>query len=66
MNSGIQALLRGEIVQAYYRCEAKGYCPRYELENVESLFKQYEILDGNGAVAKLVKEMREMPQNKNN
>jgi len=62
IENGMQALLRGQIIQSYNRCKDKGYCPIYELENVESLNKEYKILGGNGAIKKLVEELRNMPR----
>lgn len=61
---GVQALLRDRIIQAYNHYMEKQYCPIYGLENVEKLYEQYHALGGNGAVTKLLKDIRELPTDK--
>lgn len=61
---GVQAMLRNMIVQAYNKCSEEKCCKIYELENVESMYRQYHLLGGNGAVTSLVERMRDMPTNK--
>lgn len=55
---GIQALLRDRIVQAYYHYESTKSITLHGLENVEAMYKEYSNLGGNGAVKKLVEDMR--------
>lgn len=61
---GIQALLRDRIIRAYNHYMEKGYCPIYAMENVESMYKQYHALGGNGAITGLLEKLREMPTEK--
>ena len=62
LENGVQSLLRCQIIHTYNRSKDKGYCPIYELENVESAFKEYAALGGNGTIEQLVKELRAMPR----
>ena len=61
IEDGIRALLRNDIIKAYNKCQEKGYCPIYEMENIEELYKQYHELDGNGTITELVERIREFP-----
>ena len=61
MGRGVQALLRDRIIQAYNHYTDKGYCPIYGLENVESMYRQYHALGGNGAITELVDRLKELP-----
>lgn len=61
---GIQALLRDRIIQAYNHYVDKGYCPIYGLDNVQSMYKEYHALGGNGTVTQLVEELKKLPRYK--
>ena len=62
--NGIRALLRNDIIKAYDKCEEKGYCPIYEMENIEEMYNQYHALGGNGTITELVERIRELPTHK--
>lgn len=55
---GIQALLRDRIVQGYYQYADRDWITLHDLENVESMYREYHNLGGNGTVTKLVEDMR--------
>lgn len=61
IEDGIRALLRNNIIKAYNKCQEKGYCPIYEMENIEEMYKQYHELGGNGTITELVERIREFP-----
>lgn len=61
--SGVRALLRDRIIQAYNHYIDKGCCPIYGLENVERMYKAYHVLRGNGTVTQLVAELKTLPRN---
>lgn len=61
VNKGVQALLRDRIIQAYNHYMERGECPIYALDNVLALFKEYKALDGNGAIERLVGELKNLP-----
>lgn len=58
VEAGIRALLRNRILQAYYHYFERGWITLHGLENVNALYKEYHALGGNGAVTKLVEDMR--------
>lgn len=61
IEDGIRALLRNNIIKAYNKCQERGYCPIYEMENIEEMYKQYHELGGNGTITELVERIREFP-----
>lgn len=58
--SGVQALLRDNIIHSYNYYMDKECCPIYALENVERMYKAYHLLRGNGTVTELVNRLREL------
>lgn len=58
---GIVALLRDRIIQTYNHYMDKGYCPIYALDNIHSLYEQYQNLGGNGTVTRLMEEIEKIP-----
>lgn len=61
LRDGTQALLRNGIIQQYEKYIARGYVPLYALENILALYKAYHALGGNGAITKLIGELRALP-----
>ena len=61
LKDGVLALLRNGIIRNYNEYIKRGWIPIYALENVESMYAAYHALGGNGAVTKLVEELRELP-----
>lgn len=61
MKYGMIALLRSEIVQAYTKFNADKFCPIYERENIDDLYKQYKNLGGNGVVTNLMIRLDQLP-----
>lgn len=61
LKDGLKAILRNDIIQEYNHYIDKGWCPIYGLENVESMYKQYHNLGGDGAVTNLVEQIRRLP-----
>lgn len=62
VNNGVKALLRDRIIQTCNHYRDKGYCPVYALDNVNSLYKEYHALGGNGTITTLVEEMHHLPR----
>jgi len=58
---GVKALLRNQIIQAYTYNKARKHCPIYALETVEDMYQQYHNLGGNGAITKLVEDIKKLP-----
>ena len=63
IENGVQALLRAEIMYMFNDYSAKKFMPIYARENVESLFKEYMALGGNGTVKGLVEQLMRLPVN---
>ena len=53
--------LRNELVNRYREYETKGEMSILDKENIEAMFKQYEILGGNGTVKHLMEELLCLP-----
>ena len=50
----------GPYLQAYYHYSERKWITLHGLENVNALYKEYHALGGNGAVTKLVEDLREL------
>lgn len=48
--NGIKCLLRSEMLQIYYACEAKGEIRQYQLENFHRMYRAYKLLLGNSFI----------------
>ncbi|MBP3201347.1 MAG: hypothetical protein J6M39_06850 [Lachnospiraceae bacterium] len=58
---GVQALLRAEMINNYYKYMEKGFAPLHIKENFENCYKQYHELGANGFMDKLRDEFMELP-----
>ena len=58
---GLQALLRAEMINEYYKYMEKGYAPLHVKENFENCYKQYHELGANGFMDKLRDEFLGLP-----
>ena len=61
IEDGVQALLRNELVREYREYKAKGELSILDKENIESMFRQYKNLGGNGTVEQLITELMQLP-----
>lgn len=61
VENGMQSLLRDRIIQAYNKNVDRGYCPIYDLDNIEKLYASYHELGGNGTITELMNKVRTMP-----
>lgn len=57
IETGVQALLRNEIIRRYREFESKGEISILDKENLEEMFVQYKNLGGNGTVKKMMEEL---------
>ena len=57
----LKCLLRSTITSKYYVYSELGCIPYYEKENINYLFKQYENMEGNSYVKKIVIEINNLP-----
>lgn len=61
LKDGVQALLRDRIIQACDHYNERESVSIHGLENIENMYKAYHALGGNGAVTKMVGEIRNLP-----
>lgn len=60
LETGVQALLRGELVRAYDKYHERDSITLHGLEAVETQYSAYHGLGGNGAITKLVDNMKQL------
>ena len=60
LKEGVQALLRGRIIQAYNHYSDKGWIPIYAMESIEACYASYEELGENGVIDNLMRQLREL------
>lgn len=61
IETGIQALLRAQMVSDYNHYSEKGYAPIYARENYENCWKQYHALGANGVMDDLHNKFMALP-----
>lgn len=61
LKSGIQALLRSQMISDFNKYSEKGYAPIYARENFENCWKQYHALGVNGIMDDLHRKFLELP-----
>lgn len=62
LKSGLQALLRDRIIQAYnHYCDDKKWIPIYALESINACYKSYEGLGENGVINGLIEQLNKLP-----
>lgn len=60
IRNGIQSLLREQIIEICDHCLDRGYLHIHSLESLEDLERHYKALGGNGAVEKLLSDVRKL------
>lgn len=63
---GLQCLLRAEIIRAYDKYTARGYCPIYAKEALSKAYNAYHALGGNDVATNLFNEIIALPTEKEN
>lgn len=66
IRSGIQALLRAEMIKSYNKYTELGYAPIYAKENFENVYTNYHSLGLNGVMDGIRKSFMELPTDKPN
>ena len=61
LRDGTLALLRSEIIHNYDKYMERGWIPIYGVENIDELSNSYFRLGGNGAVSKIIQELKSLP-----
>lgn len=60
--SGVQCLLRAEIIRSYEKYTEKGYCPLYSKQALTTAYKAYHALGGNDVATDLYEKIMDMPE----
>jgi hypothetical protein len=61
LRSGMQALLRAQMITDYNKWMEKGYAPIYARENFENCWKQYHSLGANGVMDDIHQKFMTLP-----
>lgn len=61
LKSGIQALLRAQMISEYNKWTDKGYAPIYARENFENCWTQYHSLGVNGVMDDIHRKFLQLP-----
>ena len=61
IKEAIIALLRAELVHAYYQYYERGWISLHGLEAAQKMYDEYHRLGGNGTVTKLMEDLKELP-----
>ena len=57
LESGLQSLLRAEIIRSHEKYMDRGYCPVYAREALTRAYESYHALGGNGTITGLYNQM---------
>lgn len=64
IESGLQSLLRAEIIRSHEKYMDKGYCPVYAREALGRIYESYHGLGGNGTMTELYNQVIALPTDK--
>ena len=64
IESGLQSLLRAEIIRSHEKYMDKGYCPVYAREALNRIYESYHALGGNGTMTELYKQVMALQTDK--
>lgn len=64
IESGLQSLLRAEIIRSHEKYMDKEYCPVYAREALTRIYESYHGLGGNGTMTELYKQVMALPTDK--
>ena len=57
LESGLQSLLRAEIIRSHEKYMDRGYCPVYAREALTRAYESYHALGGNGTITGLYNQI---------
>ncbi len=64
LKSGLQCLLRAEIIRSYDKYTARKFIPIYAKESLEKAYKAYHKLGGNDVATELYSKLMILPTEK--
>lgn len=62
MQSGLQSLLRAEIIRQHEKYTDRGYCPIYAKDALRWEYESYHLLGGNGVITDLYNDLIALPE----
>ena len=62
MQSGLQSLLRAEIIRQHEKYTDRGYCPIYAKDALRREYESYHLLGGNGVITDLYNDLISLPE----
>ncbi len=62
VSTGVQALLREDLVHNYNKYTDRGYCPIYAKESIKRVYAAYHGLGGNDVATELYHKLLAMPE----
>jgi hypothetical protein len=62
MQSGLQSLLRAEIIRQHEKYTDRGYCPIYAKDALRREYESYHLLGGNGVITDLYNDLIALPE----
>lgn len=66
LESGVQALLRAQMISDWNHYSEKGYAPIYAKDNFQNCWLQYEALGKNGVISGIRDDFMKLPDRKGN
>ena len=64
VKSGVQALLRAQMISEYNKAKDRGYAPIYAKDNFQNMWDNYHNLGANGVMDAIKDEYLAMPNRK--
>lgn len=64
LESGVQSLLRAEIIRSHEKYMDKRFCPVYAREALTRVYESYHALGGNGTMTELYRQVIALPTDK--
>ncbi len=61
IETGLQCLLRAEIIRMYEKSMERGYCPLYLKDSLKRAYDSYHILGGNDVATDLFRQIMALP-----
>lgn len=61
LKTGLQAMLRAQMINDYNYWSEKGYAPVYARQNFENLWEQYHALGANGVMNDIHEKFLDLP-----
>lgn len=61
IRTGLQCLLRAEIIRSHEKYMERRYCPIYARESLRRAYKAYHVLGGNDVATSLYNDLMKLP-----